>query len=107
MTGLFDGMTTILADTLGSSVTYTPSGGSARSVQSILRRSPLRVTGPDGVDELVVGASWRVRADLVPEIARDDTVEDAVGTMRIVNIWPQGSSASDAHLICELEDMIP
>lgn len=107
MTRLFDGMAGVLAGVLGAPVTYTPAGGSARSVQSILRRAPLRVSGPDVVDELVVAPTWRVRADLVPEIARDDTVTDALGTLRIVNIWPQGSPGADAHLICELEDIDP
>ncbi|MCW1934540.1 head-tail joining protein [Pararhodobacter zhoushanensis] len=103
MTSLFDGMSGIAAAVLGSGVPYTPQGGSARVVKSILRRTPVRAIGPDGVDVLITAPTWRVRRNLVPELARDDRVSDADGTLRVLNIWPQGSPAPDAHLICELE----
>lgn len=103
MAGLFDGVATALSEVFGAAVTYTPAGGSARSVQSVLRRTPVTAIGPDGVDVLVVAPTWRVRRDLVPEVARDDRVEDSDGAFRVVNVWPQGSPAVDAHLVCELE----
>ncbi|MBN8294911.1 hypothetical protein JI664_23270 [Rhodobacter sp. NTK016B] len=104
MTAVFDGMASALADTFGALVPYTPAGKATRPVQSILRRTPVRAIGPDGVDELVNSPTWRVRRDLVPELKRGDLVEDAQGTLRVLNVWPQGSPAADAHLICELED---
>ncbi|MBN8294951.1 hypothetical protein JI664_23470 [Rhodobacter sp. NTK016B] len=104
MTRLFDGLSGIAAAVLGEPVPYTPAGGEARLVQSIIRRTPVRAIGPDGVDELVNSPTWRVRRDLVPELKRGDLVEDAQGTLRVLNVWPQGSPAADAHLICELED---
>lgn len=107
MSSIFAGVSGIAADILGDPVSYTPQGGPTRLVQSILRRTPVRAIGPDGVDELVTAPSWRVRRDLVPEIQREDLVSDGVGTLRIVNIWPQGSSAPDAHLLCQLEDLKP
>lgn len=105
MTTVFDGMATKLAGVFGAPVAYTPDGGPPRDVLSILRRTPVRAIGPDGVDVLVTAPSWRVRRDLVPEIRRGDMVSDGVGPLRIVNIWPQGSPAADAHLLCELEEM--
>jgi hypothetical protein len=101
---LFDGLTGIAADLLGSAVVYTPGAGTPRTVQGILRRTPVRAIGPDGVDVLITSPSWRVRADLVPEIARNDRVEASGRAYRVLSHWPQGSPAADAHLICELED---
>lgn len=103
MSTLFDGLSGVASAILGSAVSYTPAGGATRSVQSILRRIPTRVIGPDGVDILTVEPTWRVRRDLVPEIQRGDLVEDAQGTLRVLNVWPQGSPAPDAHLVCQLE----
>lgn len=105
MTNAFDGMATALAGVFGAPVTYTPQGGAQRMVQSILRRRPVSAIGPDGVDVLITAPTWRVRRDLVPEIARGDLVGDAQGSLRVLNVWPQGSPAADAHLICELEDV--
>lgn len=103
MSRIFAGMTGLAAGILGAPVPYTPAGGAARTVQSILRRTPVRVIGPDGVDVLVTSPTWRVRRDLVPELRRGDRVADSEGPLRIVNVWPQGSPAPDATLICELE----
>ena len=107
--GLFDGLTGIAASVLGDPVSFTPATGAnagvTRSVQSILRRTPVRATGPDGVDVLITSPSWRVRTDLVPDIARGDAVSHGGRSYRVINAWPQGSPAADAHLICELEDL--
>lgn len=97
----------MLSDVFGAEVIYTPAGGAARTVQSVLRRTPVVATGPDGIDVLVTAPSWRVRRDLVPEIRRGDTVSDGGTPLRVVNVWPQGSPAADAHLLCELEEMQP
>ncbi|MCA2014384.1 hypothetical protein LCM17_23035 [Cereibacter sphaeroides] len=107
MSGLFDGIASMLSDVFGAEVIYNPAGGAARAVQSVLRRTPVVARGPDGVDVLVTAPSWRVRRDLVPEIRRDDTVSDGGTPLRVVNVWPQGSPAADAHLLCELEEMQP
>ena len=104
MTALFDGLSGIASAILGGPVPYTPAGGATRNVQSILRRLPVQAIGPDGVDVLITAPTWRVRGDLVPEVRRGDLVEDAQGTLRVLNVWPQGSPAADAHLLCELED---
>ena len=107
--GLFDGLTGIAASVLGGPVSFTPATGAgagvARTVQSILRRTPVRATGPDGDDVLITSPTWRVRADLVPDIARDDIVSHGGRTYRVLNAWPLGSPAADAHLICALEDV--
>jgi len=107
MTSIFAGMSGIAGAILGGPVTYTPAGGEPRVVRSILRRTPVRVIGPDGVDGLVTAPTWRVARDLVPEVARGDMVSDGGTPLRVLNVWPQGSPATDAHLICELEEMQP
>jgi len=103
MTSIFDGMTGIAASVLGAPVSYLPAGGAARPVESILRRTPVRATGPDGHDVLVTAPTWRVARNLAPELARGDRVIDGGETFQVLNVWPQGSPAVDAHVLCELE----
>lgn len=106
MTRLFDGMTGIAASVLGGPVIFTPAGGESRTVQSILRRTPVRAVGPDGHEVLITAPTWRVRRDLVPEVGRGDAVEEGGRSFTVLNVWPQGSPAEDAHLICELDEVI-
>lgn len=105
--GLFDGLAGIGAAVLGDPVTYTPQGGDARSVLSTGRRKPVQAVGPDGADVLLTSPTWRVRRDLVPELARGDLVAFGGRTYRVLNQWPQGSPAADANLICELDEVTP
>jgi hypothetical protein len=106
MTRLFDGMTGIAASVLGAPVIYRPQAGDPFTVQSILRRTPVRAVGPDGHDVLITAPSWRVRRGLVPNLTRGDIVEEGGETFAVLNIWPQGSPAQDAHILCEL-DRVP
>lgn len=107
MTGLFDGMAGALSQTFGASVLYTPASGTSRTVVSVFRRMPVRAMGPDGTEVLLSSPSWRVRSNLVPELRRGDRVDAAGSGWRVLNVWPQGSPAADAHLICELDGPIP
>jgi hypothetical protein len=103
MTRLFDGMTGIAASVLGGPVIYRPQGGGELVIQSILRRTPVRAVGPDGHEVLITSPTWRVRRDLVPNLARGDTVEERGEIFDVLNVWPQGSPAPDAHVLCELD----
>ncbi len=103
MTAIFDGLTGIAAGVLGAPVGYTPAGGTTRTVVSIFRRRPVRAMGPDGTEVLITSPSWRVRHHLVPELARGDTITVAGQDWRVLNVWPQGSPATDAHVVCELD----
>ncbi|MBT9387023.1 hypothetical protein KM176_24495, partial [Pseudooceanicola sp. CBS1P-1] len=87
----------------GAPVTYLPQGGSARVVQSVFRRMPVDATDPDGHPVLVTSPSWSVPRDLVPELRRGDQIRPGDGlTYEVQNVWPSGSPATDARLICEL-----
>ncbi|SDX81374.1 head-tail joining protein [Roseicitreum antarcticum] len=103
--GLFDGMAGLVADVFGDAVSYTPGAGATRIVQSIGRRTPVQAIGPDGVETLLTSPTWRVRQDLVPEIARGDRVAFGGHLYRVLNAHPQGSPAVDAHLVCELDEV--
>ncbi|MBL8560896.1 MAG: hypothetical protein JNN06_01330 [Gemmobacter sp.] len=97
-------MASVLAEVFGSEVVYTPSGGVPRSVQSIFREQPIEVQDQDGHPVLITAPTWRVRKDLVPEVARGDRIAPGNGkTYAIHNVTPSGSAAADANVICELE----
>lgn len=101
---LFNGMAGILADVFGGQVVYTPAGGVSRPVQSIFREQPIEAQDQDGHPVLITAPTWRVRNDLVPEIARGDRIAPGNGKLYAIhNVTPSGSTAADANLICELE----
>ncbi|OJY35926.1 MAG: hypothetical protein BGP11_18435 [Rhodobacterales bacterium 65-51] len=107
MASVFDGMAGVLAETLGVPVAYTPKGGVPRDVQSIFRETPVEAIDPDGHPVLITSPSWRVRHNLVPELATGDRIVPGNGKIYAVfNVVPSGSTASDAHVICELERII-
>ncbi|WP_406870455.1 hypothetical protein ABEB22_12580 [Thioclava sp. 'Guangxiensis'] len=102
--GVFDGMASVLSNALGAEVTYIPKGGVARSIQSVFREQPVEITGDDGRDVMILAPSWRVRRDLVPELAQGDFIAPANGkTYKVVNHMLTGSPATDALILCELE----
>lgn len=105
MTGLFDGMSKILADALGKpDILYVPKAGGARHVAGVFREAPTEAIDRDGHAVLITAPTWRVQRHLVPDIARGDRIEPGNGkSYAILNHEPSGSPAQDAFLICELE----
>lgn len=96
-------MAGILADVLGSSVTYSPRVGSPVVVQSIFREEPIEVVGGDGRPVLITSATWRAPRDQV-QGERGDTILLLDGRrFRIMNQAPTGSPAADAFTIYEME----
>lgn len=103
MSALFDGMATVLTDVFGADVTYIPAVGSERVVKSVFRKEPVEAEGPDGHQVLVTAPSWTVPLHLVSEVARGDRIRVSDGTLyEVQNVWPSGSPAEDARVICEL-----
>lgn len=104
MTGIFDGMAGVIAGVLGRpDIAYTPAGGTARAVRSIFRETPVETQDSEGVSVLITSPSWRVERHLVPELRAGDMVEPGNGrAYRVKNVWPSGSPAADAAVICEL-----
>jgi hypothetical protein len=107
MTSIFNGMATVLNDVLGGAVLYTPKGDiEAQMVQAKLRTGPLEVAGGDGAPILILAPTLHVPKTVLPNIKKGDRVA-AVATpdvsYLVVNKIPNGSPASDATIVCELE----
>ena len=103
MTGIFDGMSGILSEVLGSRITYFPQDGSSRQIQSIFRDTPIEVEGADGQLVRIDAPTWRVRRDLAPDLRRDDRITLSDGrSFRVMVVHSLGSPARDAFQLCEL-----
>ncbi|MFD1913803.1 head-tail joining protein [Halodurantibacterium flavum] len=101
----FDGMAGLLTEIFGAPVLFRPALEEPRTVASVFRETPIEVTDSDGRAVLIVAPTWRVRRDLVPEVARGDRIEPGNGKVyEIVNAQPGGSPAGDAFWLCELEE---
>ena len=108
---LFDGMSGLLADVFGDPVSYTPSGGAARTVKAVCRSSPIEVSDGEGHTILILSPTVRISRNVAPELARGDRivpagpVSMAGRTYEVINMLPTASPASDAFLIAELEEV--
>lgn len=103
MSELFDGVGEILTDIFGSSVSYLPQSLEPRQVASIFREEQIEAEDQDGRPVLIMAPIWRVRRDLVPELARRDRIQIADGRVyEIDEIWPPTSPAADGLTRCVL-----
>lgn len=108
MASVFDGIGRICTTAFGAGVTYLAAGKPARVVPSKFREAPVEIEDDDGRMVLIIAPTWWVRRDLVPEIARGDRIEPGNGkTYTVITDRPNGSPASDATLMCELERIFP
>lgn len=103
MTSVFDGITGVLNDVFGAPVQHTPAGGSARTIQAVLRREPFDIQDQDGNDLRVIGSTLKVRKADAVGIARGDQIQSVDGTFVVLASTPDGSPASDAFVIFDLE----
>lgn len=107
MTRLFDGMASLLTGVFGAPVSYTPAGGVTRAVASVFRETPIEAIDQDGHPILIMGPTWRVQKQLVPEVKKGDVIDPGNGKIySIRNVQPTGSPATDAAVICELERIV-
>ncbi|WP_349295786.1 hypothetical protein ABEB22_15180 (plasmid) [Thioclava sp. 'Guangxiensis'] len=103
MSYFLTGMADICSDLLGGPVLYTPKGGAPREIQSIFRAEPIEAEDQDGHPITIMAPTWRVRRDLVPDLAKGDRIDPQTGDLyTIALIRPSGSPAADAFIICEL-----
>lgn len=104
MTGLFDGMGTIVAGVLGAPVTVTPLGGNPRSIEAAFREGPRMVAGEDGFErQTVLPTLTGLQSDLA-DLVPGGIVEPGNGRSYKVTGWmPTGSPASDAMAELGLE----
>ena len=108
MAGPFDGMAATLSAVLGGSVTLTDPAGVTLTVTAIFREGPSEVQMADGRTLWVDEPTLRVRKDLAPSIDRTWLVAPAAyspRTWQVLQPFPSGSPASDAHIICTLEEV--
>lgn len=104
MGSLFDGVAGILSGAFGATVTHFGKDGTMTEVQSIFRKTPVEVQTDSGESILVTSPWWRVSQDALPvRPARGDQILAPDGKRyKIENVWPSGSAARDAFLLCGL-----
>lgn len=101
---VFQGVAGVLTTVFGAPVSYLPNGGASRNIRSMFRETPVEAQNAEGNSVLILAPTWRVERHLAPEVARGDRIQPGNGkTYKIKNVWPSGSPASDAAVICELE----
>ena len=105
MPALFDGVTSLLNDVFGDPVTHISGNGIETTVQSVFRKTPVKVADADGREILLLSPWWRVSQDALPTRPRrlDQILAPDGKRYRIESVWEGGADAADAHLVCELE----
>ncbi len=105
MTGLFDGLASLLGATFGSSVSVTPVNGVPRTLEgAVFREQPTRVLTQDGSEIVTVLPTLSAIATDVADLVPGSLVEPGNGkTYRCNGALPSGSPAADAHVVIQLE----
>lgn len=105
MPALFDGVTGLLNAVFGDPIRHISGAGLETTVQSVFRKTPVKVTDGDGREILLLSPWWRVSQDALPTRPRrlDEIVAPDGTRYRIESVWEGGANAADAHLVCELE----
>ena len=105
MPALFDGVTGLLNGVFGDPICHVGRNGIETTVQSVFRKTPVKVADNQGGEFLLSSPWWRVSQDALPERPRegDEIAAPDGNRYRILNVWENGAAAADAHLICELE----
>lgn len=108
MTALFDGVSGLLSDVFGASVTYLPASGDPIAVGSIFREAPIEVMGADGAPILITDPTWKLeRGKISPDPARGDRIRTGDGRLWLIQSrHVTGSPASDRFLLYQLEAIL-
>jgi hypothetical protein len=105
VTGIFDGVTGVLADVFGAPVTVTPEGGVPYQVVAIFRDTPVVLGQGEGGDVFAVETSLQVRKPAADAIATGAGIDPGNGkTYTVLNSLPSGSPAWDAFITFQLEE---
>lgn len=108
MTSVFDGMAGIINGVLGDTVTVLPAVGSSFDLAGIFREEPIEVLEADGRGVLIMSPTLSVQKPLSASLAKGDVIQPSDGRQfKVVNRQSNGSPASDAFVIFELEDFAP
>lgn len=105
MPALFDGATSLINGVFGDAIPHYTKAGIRTEVQSVFRKTPVKVADNQGGEFLLSSPWWRVSQGALPTRPRegDEIAAPDGNRYRILNVWENGTAASDAHLICELE----
>lgn len=104
MTSVFDGLAGITNRVFGADVVHIPAGQSARTIRAIFRSEPIEEDTGDGRPVLILSPTVSVQAADAALIDVGDEIRPSLGGEYIVvNKIANGSPASDAFTIFELE----
>jgi len=104
MSGIFDGMAGLLADTFGSSVVLRDAAGTARTVQAVFREVPIDEDLGDGRMQVSVVPVLRVTRTAASGIRKGDWLTLPDGrAFRVLRPIPSPSPAADAFVAFEME----
>lgn len=105
MTGVFDGLASVINRTFGATVTHTPDGGAAREIRAIFREEPVGIPDDDGREVLDFAPVLSAQKADAAGINRGDKIALADGReWRVLNAQINGSPAADAFTVFELEE---
>lgn len=108
MTDVFDGMAGVINSVLGDRVTVAPAMGAPFDLHAIFREDPVEVLDDEGRGVLLMSPSLSVQKPDDVLLTRGDVIQPPDGrSFKIVNGQPNGSPATDAFVIFELEESIP
>lgn len=107
MTGIFDGMTTIVAAVLGGPVTVYPGGGAATTIQAVFRAQPeVEENDYDPGSVIVTVSTLRVLAEDAATLVKGDRIEPGNGkAYELSDPIPSGSPAADAFVLFQLTEI--
>lgn len=104
MSGLFDGLASVLNAVFGAPVTLRRAGRADLVLQGLLRAPPVALLDEDGHAVLDQAPVLRVPGPAAAQIAPGDLVLPGEGpTYRVLSRQPGGSPAADAFVAFELE----
>ena len=104
MTNLFDGIASVISETLGDTVTITPLAGGAYDVVAIFREEPEYFELEQGGRVPTIRPALSVPADQLTALQVGDVVGPINGkTYRVISSQTAGSPAADGFIDIELE----
>lgn len=103
MTSLYDGNAGALNDLFGAPVELWRAGAKIADLRGHLRSRPIEVVTADGRSQTVTSPVLRVPQTAATLPQRADVVRQGGKSWRVLDVYPSGSPAADAFLICDLE----
>jgi len=104
MTNVFDGMASVISDTLGDTVTITPITGVPYDLVAVFREEPEQFDLASGGSVPMLSPTLSAPKDRLAVLAPGDVVDPKNGkTYRVISSLSAGSPAADGFIDIELE----